>query len=117
MKRIMLVLAMVLVMASVSMAADLALRATWTANTDTVTTGYKLYRTDGTRALVATIPGKTTALYNFTLTVPDGTTGTLRFVMTAISATKESADSVTALYPFDLTPVPSVPGGLGIVAQ
>jgi hypothetical protein len=41
----------------------------------------------------------------------------LRFVMTATSATKESADSLPATYFFDLTPIPAVPGGFGIQAR
>ena len=113
----MLVLGLLLAMATMASAADLALKATWTPNTDTVTTGYRLYRTDGARVLVGTIPGKTTALYNFTITVPDNSLGTLKFVLTAYSPTKESADSVTASYPFDLTPVPAVPSGVNVVVQ
>lgn len=119
MKKLLLVLAMVcLLIPSISFAASIPLRANWTANTDTVTIGYKLYRTDGTRVQVGgNIVGKATTQYLFTITVPDGSTGTATFVMTAYSATKESADSVTVSYPFDLSPSPAVPVGFGIQAQ
>lgn len=117
MKKVLLAVLAVLLFASFGYAADLNLRATWTANTDTATTGYKIYRTDGTRTLVATVAGKTTATANFTVTVPDNYIGTLRFVMTAMSATKESADSLPATLPLDLTPVPAVPGGFNVVQQ
>ena len=118
MKIVLVVLAaMVFMVSSICVAENIALKAIWTPNADTVTTGYKLYRTDGSRVLVGTIPGKTTSQYLFTITVPDGTSGSLSFVITAYSATKESADSVVASYPFDLTPIPIVPAGLGISKQ
>ena len=117
MKRLFLVLVMVLAFAGVAIADDVALRATWTPNTDTVTVGYKIYRTDVARTLIATIPGRTTATHNFTMVFPAGSIGTLRFVMTAYSATKESGDSNEAPYPLDLTPVPAVPGGFAVQKQ
>jgi hypothetical protein len=118
MKKIVL-LAMALVMvASLSWGADLALKATWTANTDSYTVGYKLYRTDTTRTLLATIPGKTVATYNFNVTVPDNSSGTLKFKLTAYNASNvEGADSNEASYFFDLIPVPPAPAGLGISKQ
>jgi hypothetical protein len=117
MKKIVLMAMAMVMLTSFVYAENLSLRATWTPNTDAVTTGYKLYRTDGARILIGTIPGKTMALYPFTVTVPDGSIGTLTFVMTAYSATKESADSLVASYPFDLSPTPTVPAGLGISRQ
>jgi hypothetical protein len=117
MRKALLALAMVFILSSFSYAADLSLRATWTANVDSVTVGYKIYRTDATRTLVATVPGKAVATYTFPVTVPDASSGTLRFVMTAYSATKESADSNTVSVPFDLTPVPAVPASFGVVIQ
>lgn len=119
MKKMWVVLAMVLALAfaSVAIADDVALKATWTPNTDTVTLGYKLYRTDVARTLIATIPGKATATHNFTMVFPAGSIGTLKFVMTAYSATKESGDSNEAPYPLDLTPVPAVPGGFAVQKQ
>lgn len=119
MKRFLLVMVMVFAFASVSMAADIALRATWTANSPAdAAIGYRLFRVDGVRTQVgADIPGRTTTSHNFTVTVPDNSTGTLRFVLVAYSPTKVSADSVAANYPFDLTPAPAAPGGFGIMAQ
>lgn len=112
-------LAMALVFISTfSFGATIALKATWNPNTDSVTIGYKLYRTDGTRVLIGTIPGKTpTQPYLFNITVPDNSTGTATFVMTAYSATKESADSGVANYPFDLTPPPAIPSSFTIAPQ
>lgn len=117
MKRIILLVLAMVFMASLSYGADLALKATWTPNTDSVTTGYKLYRTDGVRILIGAIPGKTVAQYLFNITVLDNSIGTATFIITAYSATKESVDSVVANYPFDLTPIPTVPAGLGISKQ
>lgn len=118
MKNMLIVLIMAVVLMSTSVfAANLALKATWTPNTDAYTTGYKLYRTDGSRVLIGTISGKTTAQFLFNITVPDGSVGTLTFVMTAISATKESVDSAVASYPFDLTPALTPPVGVGVSQQ
>ena len=117
MKKMLIVLAMVVLIPSIAFSDSIPLRAVWTANTDAVTIGYKLYRTDGTRTLLGTIPGKNVIQYNFNLTVPDNSTGTAKFVLTATSATKESGDSVEVSYPFDLSPSPVVPGGFGIMAQ
>lgn len=116
MKRIILLVLVMVFMASLAYGASIPLKATWTPNTDT-TIGYKLYRTDGTRVLVGTIPGITTAQYLFSIMVPDNSAGTAIFIITAYSATKESADSVATNYPFDLTPIPTVPAGLGISKQ
>jgi len=64
MKIVLVVLAaMVFMASSICVAENIALKANWTPNADTVTTGYKLYRTDGSRVLVGTIPGKTTSQY------------------------------------------------------
>jgi hypothetical protein len=115
MKRIcLMVMAMVLI-STLVFGASIPLKATWTPNTDSVTIGYKLYRTDGSRQLVGTIVGKTPAMpYLFSVTIPDGSTGTMTFVLTAYSTTKESGDSTPASLPFDLSPVPAVPMGFGV---
>ena len=99
-------------LATLAFGASIPLKFAWDPNTDAITIGYRLYRTDGTRLLLGTIPGKNpTFPYAVTITVPDGSTGTATFVATAYSATQESADSNTVAYPFDLTPSPAVPGG------
>lgn len=116
MKKVVLFTLMVVFLATTAFAADILLTAYWTPNTDSAT-GYKLYRTDGARTEVAAIPGRATSTYNFSITVPDGSAGTLRFVMTATNATKESPDSVVATFPFDLTPTPVAPGGFGVRAR
>lgn len=85
MKRIFLIVA-ILLFASFVQAATLNLKATWTANTEPDMKEYRLYRTDGIRALIGTIPHPT-VLYNFVLTVPDASQGTATFVLTAVDTT------------------------------
>ena len=82
--------------------------------------GYNLYRTDGTRLKLnpALIPflttGVPTAQYLFSLTVPDNSSGTMTFVMTAVDTSgNESLDSNTASKIYDLVP-PVKPTGLMI---
>ena len=110
MKRIVLWLSVVLIAVmvgvSISYAAVLNLRATWTANTETDLAGYNLYRTDGTRLklnpVIIAIPAVN---YNFSVTVPDNSTGTMTFVLTAVdTAGNESLDSLTASRVYDLVP-------------
>ena len=115
MKRIGLFLLLVMLLSGSTFGASLNWRATWTANTETDMKEYKLYRTDGTRTLIGTVAHPTTS-HNFSVTVPDGSTGTLRFVLTAVDTNNnESADSLTASYPYntDATP-PAVPRNLSI---
>lgn len=93
--------------------ASLNLRATWDQNQEPDMKEYRLYRTDGTRVLVGTIPHPTVS-HDFSVTVPDGSSGTLSFVLTAVdTAGNESGDSNVATHPFDLAP-PARPGGLGV---
>jgi hypothetical protein len=113
MKQVILITLAMVMMASLVFGASIPLKATWT-HTDAVTIGYRVYRTDGVRALMIDVPGTPTFPVLFTITVPDGTTGTATFVVIAYSATKVSGDSNVASYPFDLTPVPAVPTGLGV---
>lgn len=84
--------------------ATLNLTATWTANTDQDTKDYRLYRTDVTRTLIGTTPHPN-ASYPFAVTLPDGSAGTLSFVLTAVDKNNnESADSNLASYKYDLSP-------------
>jgi|SRR3972149_5163074 len=116
MKKIILIILALVFMASLSFAATLNLKATWTANTETDMASYKLYRTDGTRTLIGTIPHPTIQ-YTFTQTVVDGSQGTMNFVLTAIdTAGNESVDSNTAPFSWDLKS-PAAPGSLGISKQ
>lgn len=93
---------------SYSWAADLNLRARWTPNTEPDMKEYRLYRLDLGRQLIGTIPHPT-ALYEFTVVVPDGSEVLLRFVLTAVDqSNNESADSNEATYPFDQKPPDAV---------
>ena len=96
--------------------ATLALKATWTANTEADMKEYRLYRTDGARTLIPTIPHPTTSC-NFSITVPDQSAGTVTFVLTAVDTNNnQSADSTLTSYTYnlDLTP-PAPPRGLVVI--
>jgi hypothetical protein len=115
MKRIILIIISFLLMSSLVFGASLNLRATWTANTEPDMASYRLYRTDGTRLLIGSIPHPT-ATYDFTATVPDGSAGTLTFVLVAVDTNNNaSLDSVTVpfVYNLDVTP-PARPGGFSV---
>lgn len=118
MKKVAMSLVIIILFCGSAFGATLNLRATWTANTESDMASYKLYRTDGTRTLIGTIPHPTTS-YNFSVTVPDGSAGTLTFVLTAVDTNNnESADSVPASYSYnlDITP-PSAPRNLSVQKQ
>jgi len=107
MKRIILLAIGIVLMASVSWAAIINLKATWTPNTETDMAGYNLYRTDGTRLKLnpALIPHSPVLPYLFSVTVPDNSSGTMTFVLTAVDTSgNESADSITASKSYDLIP-------------
>lgn len=115
MKRIILIIISFLLMSTLVFGASLNLRATWTANTEPDMALYNVYRTDGTRILIGTVPHPTT-LYDFSITVPDGSAGTLTFVLVAVDTNNNaSLDSVTApfVYNLDVTP-PARPGGFSV---
>src|SRR4030042_5320431 len=83
--------------------ATLNLTATWTLNTEPDIREYRLYRTDQTRTLLGTTPHPNSS-YPFTVTVPDGSSGTLLFVATAVDTSNyESADSNKASYSYNLS--------------
>jgi hypothetical protein len=93
----------------------LSLKATWTANTESDMKEYRLYRTDVTRTLIGATPHPNTS-YPFAVTVPDGSSGTLKFVLTAVDTNNnESVDSTPASYGYNLdTTPPSSPKSLSI---
>lgn len=101
-----------------SFAATLNLRATWTANTEPDMKEYRLYRTDGTRTLIGVIPHPSTS-YNFSVNVPDQSSGTLTFVLTAVDTNNnESADSAPASYSYNLDTIPpAAPRNLSVQKQ
>lgn len=106
MKWMILVLVIVMIFCGSAFGATLNLRATWTANTESDMKEYKLYRTDGTRTLIGTIPHPTTS-YNFSVTVPDNSSGTLTFVLTAIDTNNnESLDSTPASHSYNIDTIP-----------
>lgn len=100
MKRL-LVIVSILLISSVCYATDHLLTANWTANTDDNTTSYKVYRTDlgygtsGQRVLVGTTTHPTATL-DFSVTIPNGVSAILTFVVVASNATGDAADSNTA---------------------
>ena len=113
MKWIVLPLIVFMTVCGSAFGATLNLKATWTANTDTDMASYKLYRTDGTRTLIGTIAHPTTT-YNFSVTVPDSSSGTLTFVLRAVdTGGNESADSSITSYSYDLV-APSAPRNLSV---
>src|SRR4030042_4888381 len=101
-----------------SFGATLNLRATWTANTETDMRDYRLYRTDGTRTSIGTIPHPNTS-YNFSVTVPDQSSGTLRFVLTAVDTNNnESLDGSPASYSYNFDTIPpAAPRNLSVQNQ
>ena len=108
MKRIILVVISILLTSTLVFGASLNLRATWTANTEPDMASYNLYRTDGARLKINTVPiVHPITTYDFTVTVTDGSGGNLTFVLTAVDTNNnESGDSVTAplAYNLDVTP-------------
>ena len=114
MKKIILITLCLIALASITFGANLSLKATWTQNTESDMASYKLYRTDGGRALIGTILHPPTFPYLFSVAIPDNSQGTLTFVLTAIdTAGNESADSGVVNYPFDLKS-PAAPSGVSI---
>ena len=79
-----------------ALCANFNLKATWPTNTEPDMKEYRLYRTDGARTLIGTIPHPNTS-YSFTLNIPGLFTGTLTFVLTAVDTSdNESLDSPLA---------------------
>jgi hypothetical protein len=116
--RWLIALLMVLFICGSAFGATLNLRATWTANTEADMKEYRLYRTDGTRALIGTIQHPNTS-HNFSITVPDQSSGTVTFVLTAVDTNNnESLDSTPASYAYNLDTVPpAAPKNLSVQKQ
>ena len=125
MKKMIVLMAMVISLflsMDVALGANLDLKGLWDRNAETDLAGYNLYRTDGTRtkinaSLIGITYGTATNPYLFSLTITDGTEGTLRYKLTAVdTAGNESLDSAEAPYTYDLK-APLAPVGLGIFKQ
>lgn len=99
MKRLLIILSIIF-LTTVCHATDHKFTVSWTANTDSNTTSYKLYRTDlgygtgGVRVLIDTITHPT-ATKDFTVTIPNGVSALLTFVVVASNASGDAADSAT----------------------
>ena len=103
MKRIGISLIVMTVFCGSAFGATLNLTAKWTANTEPDMMEYRLYRTDVSRTLIGTTPHPDTSFGPFPVTVPDGSSGTLIFVVTAVDTSNlESADSNPSSYTYDL---------------
>ncbi len=116
MKKIFLAVPILVLMATLAFSATLNIRATWTPNTEGDMAGYNLYRTDGSRVKINSvlIPHPPTLPYAFSVTVPDASSGTLTFVLTAVDTSgNESADSNTASYSYDFV-APGAPKALRV---
>lgn len=103
MKRTILAIISILMLASLAISADISLKFAWDPNTEPDVKEYRLYRIDGIRTRVATFAHPPTFPAGPVITtVPDGSQGTLAFVLTAVdTANNESGDSNTVTHPFD----------------
>ena len=100
---------------SICFSATWLLTASWTANTETDMKEYQLFRTDGTRVLIGTIPHPT-ATYDFSVTAPDGEDYTLTFALVAVDTAGNKSPDATAPFLSNLKP-PAVPKGFGIIKR
>jgi hypothetical protein len=114
MKKLILILAIILI-PSFCFGVDWALKATWTPNTEPDMKEYELYRTDGTRTLIAIIPHPPVLPYNFVTSAPDGEDYTMTFVMISVdTAGNKSGDSNTAPFLSNKKP-PAAPTNLEVI--
>ena len=103
----MFVLVSMLVMSAAAFGATITLTATWDANTETDLAGYRVYRTDGTRAMIGNVLAPAHQHGPFNAIVPDNSAGILKFVVTAYDTnSNESADSNTATWTYNLDTIP-----------
>ena len=107
-----------IIIVGLTSAASVNLRATWSQNQENDMKEYRLYRTDGARTLLGTIPHPTT-IYNFTVTVPDNSQGSLTFVLTAVDLSgNESLDSLPASFGYNTDVIsPATPKDLSVKKQ
>jgi hypothetical protein len=79
---------------------------------------YRLYGMNGKRTLTGTILHPNTS-YNFSVTVPNNSAGTLTFVLTAVDTNNnESVDSTPASYSYNIDTIPpAAPKNLNIQKQ
>lgn len=122
--KLVLLVSLFIFMSSVSFGATLSLKATWDPNIEADMAGYNLYRTDtggririNSSAMIPFHPGPGRSSYGFSIVVPDNSSGTLSFVMTAVdTSANESGDSniATYIYTSDSTP-PSAPTNLKVI--
>jgi hypothetical protein len=95
-----------LILSHFAFGATLNLTAKWANDASPHMMEYRLYRTDIARTLIRTTPYPDTSYGPFPVTVPDGSAGTLTFVLTAVNTYNlESADSNPASYSYNLTPL------------
>ena len=123
-KRIVFIVLSLVLLAGFAMAASLPLQGNWTPPTTDINGNpvvgpvtFNLYETDGGRVLLNTSP-IIAPPFNFSITKPDGTSGTATFVITAVNPGGESADSNVASYPFALVPAaPAAPATFSVITQ
>jgi hypothetical protein len=107
-----------LILSQSAFGATLNLTAVWNPNTNRDMKEYRLYRTDVSRTLIGTTPHPGTSYGPFPVTVPDGSSGTLVFKLTAVDTSNlESADSSPASYRYNPYTVSTNPSGLQIVVD
>ncbi len=106
----------VLIGIGIGRSATLDLKVLWTPNTEPDMKEYNFYRVDAGRELIATYPHPPVLPYNFSVTVPDGSAGVLRFVLTAVDTNgNQSADSDEATYSYNLDTTPPLkPRGVSV---
>lgn len=107
-----------LILSHPAFGATFNLTAVWSPNKGADMKEYRLYRTDVARTLIGTTPHPVTSYGPFTVTVPDGSSGTLTFVLTAVDTSNlESADSSPASYRYNPYIVTTNPLGLQVVVD
>lgn len=100
-KRILLAIAAIAVMAPLVFGASFEVKLAWDPNTEPDVKTYKVYRTDGVRALMGSVEHPLTTI-SINVTVPDGSEGAATFIATASDTTgNESGDSNQVARPFD----------------